>query len=163
MNITEISDNSWSGILKVQNEAYTEVAPEDISVLKSKWLTSPDTCFTYNSDNNEVVGYLIAHSWNSEEPPKLYEELPTNTVGPILYIHDLAISTESKNLGVAKQLINKLFKTIQNKGYEKILLVAVQNSGSYWAGFGFKQIYNAPICASYGSAATVMYRALPVG
>ena len=38
---------------------YYEIMPE-ISVLKSKWLLSPNTCFVYK-ENNKVLAYFLAH------------------------------------------------------------------------------------------------------
>ena len=47
MSINLITDNSWSDILKIQEEAYLEIEPEDVDILKSKWLLSPNTCAVF--------------------------------------------------------------------------------------------------------------------
>ena len=158
MFITEISEDSWNGILRVQEEAYTDVPPEEVNVLKSKWKASPETCFKFQSENKKIVGYLLAHSWNSDEPPKLFEELPKDSFGTILYLHDLAVSSRVRGMGVGKQLLKKLLDTAKKKRFERILLVAVQNSEGYWSSLGFSEIPNIPVCSSYGSKAKLMYR-----
>jgi len=156
MFISKISDNSWHGILKVQEEAYTGIPPEELNVLKSKWKASPETCFVFKSINEEIIGYLLSHSWNSNVPPKLFEELPTKTTGDILYLHDLAVSNTARGLGVGKQLSNKLLEIAKLHKFKRVLLVAVQESGSYWFNLGFREIHNVPICPSYGTSAKLM-------
>jgi len=156
MFINEISEKSWNGILKVQEEAYTGIEPEGINVLKSKWKASPKTCFLLQTADEEIFGYLLAHSWNSNVPPKLFEELPHKTTGDILYLHDLAVINKARGLGVGKLLANKLLETATLQKFKRVLLVAVQESGSYWLNLGFREIHNVPICSSYGTGAKLM-------
>ena len=154
MSINLITENSWIDILKIQEEAYVEIEPEDVNVLKSKWLSSPKTCAVYKVDNN-ISGYLLAHPWPSEIPPKLHEECPI-TASLNLYLHDLALARESRGKGVAKKLVKNLIDIAKAQGFNKILLVAVQNSGGFWSNFGFLNIPNAVICPSYGHNAKLM-------
>jgi len=151
-----MSDNSWHGILKVQEEAYTGIPPEELNVLKSKWKASPETCFVFKSTDEEIMGYLLSHSWNSNVPPKLFEEIPPKITGDILYLHDLAVLNKARGLGVGKQLSNKLIETAKRLKFKRILLVAVQESGRYWSNLGFREIHNVPICTSYGTSAKLM-------
>jgi len=160
MTITEISETSWDAILRIQEEAYTGIPPEEVDVLKSKWHNSPDSCFVFLAEDEKILAYLLAHSWGSLVPPKLFEPVPTDSAGKILYLHDLAVSKDARGLGLGKQLANKLIDSAKNKQYEKVLLVAVQGSGKFWASLGFKQILDVPVCASYGADAKLMSLAL---
>ena len=63
MSISLITDSFWADILKIQAEAYVDIEPEDLDVLKSKWLSSPKTCAVYMENNNAVSAYLLAHPW----------------------------------------------------------------------------------------------------
>ncbi|OUR63081.1 hypothetical protein A9Q74_02415 [Colwellia sp. 39_35_sub15_T18] len=155
MSISQITENSWQGILQVQEEAYTELPPEDVNVLKSKWLSSPNTCAVYVNHENVVIAYLLAHPWASEIPPKLHEKSAI-TASLNLYLHDLALAHEARGKGIAKQLVANLITNAKAQGFAKILLVAVQNSSEFWAKFGFLAIPNAEICPSYGDNATLM-------
>ncbi len=155
MSISLITENSWHGILKVQEEAYTELPPEEVNVLKSKWLSSPKTCAVYLNYENAVIAYLLAHPWASETPPKLHENSPI-TASVNLYLHDLALAHEARGQGIAKKLVLNLIENAKAQGFAKILLVAVQNSNEFWAKFGFLEIANAVICPSYGDNAEVM-------
>ncbi|MBL4800073.1 MAG: GNAT family N-acetyltransferase [Oleispira sp.] len=156
MTITKISETSWDAILHIQEEAYTGVAPEDVDVLKGKWEISPESCFVYTVVNEPVLAYLLAHSWNSLEPPKLFEQVPENSVGDILYLHDLAVSNRARGMGVGKQLAKKLIEVAKVHQYSKVLLVAIQDSSRFWASLGFREISSVPVCSSYGDDAKLM-------
>jgi len=156
VSIVQISEKSWDRILKIQEEAYTELPPEDVSILKSKWLASPDTCSIYSSNENKILAYLLSHPWGSDSPPKLNEEAPVNNETSNLYLHDLALSNEARGRGIARALVENLINNAKTQGFTKILLVAVQGSSSFWAKYGFMVIVNAAICPSYGSAAKLM-------
>ena len=154
MSIHLITENSWIDILKIQEEAYVEIEPEDVNVLKSKWLSSPKTCAVYKEGSN-TSAYLLAHPWPSETPPKLHEECPI-TASLNLYLHDLALARESRGKGVAKKLVENLIDIAKAQGFNKILLVAVQNSGGFWSKFGFLSMPSSEICPSYGENAQLM-------
>lgn len=158
MRTTEISENSWDEVLRIQEEAYTGVPPESIDVLKSKWVISPESCFVVRAENEpeNILAYLLAHAWNSLEPPKLFEQVPENSTGEILYLHDLAVANKARGMGVGKQLAKKLLETAKERGYEKVLLVAVQNSSRFWASLGFREVLHVSVCPSYGSDAQLM-------
>jgi len=155
MSISLISENSWDGILKIQEEAYTELPPEDVNILKSKWLSSPKTCAVYLNHENQILAYLLAHPWASQTPPKLHEKSPV-TNSSNLYLHDLALAHEARGKGIAKKLVENLIDNAKVQVFAKILLVAVQNSEQFWAKFGFLDIPNAVICPSYGDSAKLM-------
>ncbi|MEH6347290.1 MAG: GNAT family N-acetyltransferase [Bermanella sp.] len=155
MSISKISETSWNEIMEIQEQAYTELPPEDIDILKSKWLSSPNTCAIYENSTNKILAYLLAHPWASETPPKLYETAPI-TLGPNLYLHDLALAHEARGKGIAKILVEHLIESAKNENLVKILLVAVQGSAEFWARFGFLEIPNREICPSYGDDAKLM-------
>ena len=74
MPIRAITDGMWGSILELEAAAYAGIEPESLETLKSKWVASPELCFVYELEG-QVVAYLLAHSWNSMEPPKLFEPL----------------------------------------------------------------------------------------
>jgi len=155
MSINLISENSWNSILKIQEEAYTDILPEDLNVLKSKWISSPNTCAVYLNSDNKILAYLLAHPWANEVPPKLHEKTQiTNSIN--LYLHDLALAQEARGKGIAKNLVTNLIDKAKSQGFAKIFLVAVQGSDMFWSKFGFIVIPNALICPSYGNYSKLM-------
>ena len=106
-------------------------------------------------ENNHISAYLLAHPWSSEIPPKLHEECPI-TASLNLFLHDLALTRDSRGKGIAKKLVNNLIDIGKAQRFDKILLVAVQNSSVFWSKFGFLNIPKAVICPSYGHNAKLM-------
>jgi predicted N-acetyltransferase YhbS len=155
MSISPINENSWDDIVKIQEEAYTDIAPEDIKVLKSIWYSSPQTCAVFTDHNGKVLAYLLAHPWASKIPPKLNEKIPV-TYSSTLFIHDLALAIEGRGKNIGKELVRNLIENAKAQSCVKILLVAVQNSTGFWAKFGFLNIHSEEICSSYGEKSQLM-------
>lgn len=156
MSIQQITESIWPDILELQSGAYLSVDPENLDVLQSKWLRSPETCFVYQG-LQQILGYLLAHSWNSDSPPKLFNVLPENTDGQILFVHDLAISEQAKGQGIGQSMVDHLVAKAKLQGYGQIRLVAVQNSSVFWLKQGFQPL-DQKVCDSYGEGALMMVR-----
>lgn len=154
MPINLITDNAWGYISNIQNEAYVEITPEDIHVLKSKWQASPKTCAVY-VEGGKVLAYLLAHPWQNKLPPKL-NEVCVITESTNLYLHDLALSSEAMGKGIAKKLVTNLINIARTEGFNKIFLVAIQQSSLFWERFGFLTETEAVISKSYGDNAKLM-------
>src|SRR5690554_1432015 len=107
MRISSISESHWSDILNLQSEAYYDVESESLDVLKAKWLQSHEHCFICQ-DGQQMLGYLLAHSWNSEEPPALYDVLPGKSEGSILFLHDLRSEEHTSELQSRPHLVCRL-------------------------------------------------------
>ena len=162
MKIQEIEESHWSDILKIQDEAYHEIGPEELDVLKSKQSASPETCIVCVSDQDDVFGYLLAHPWNGSEPPKLFEPLPGFVNSNSLFLHDMAVSSRSKGQGIGRSMMTELMKISAVKGMERITLVAVQGADSFWSLLGFKEIPEVNLSPSYGENAILMEKVLAV-
>lgn len=157
MSIKLVDESMWPGILRVQSEVYLQVAPESIDVLRSKWNQSPESCFVYQEDNN-ILGYLLAHIWNEDTPPKLFQPLPEQSrkSGSVLFLHDLAVSTQASGKGIGSKMVNNLFNVAIRQNFTQIRLVAVQDSFSFWSKMGFTETANHRVCSSYGNGARLM-------
>ncbi|NRA22688.1 MAG: GNAT family N-acetyltransferase [Oceanospirillaceae bacterium] len=155
MSISLIIESSWDDIVKIQEEAYTDISKEEVSVLKSKWYSSPQTCAVYSDHEGRVLAYLLAHPWSSEMPPKLNEKVSV-IHSSTLFIHDLALAVEARGKNIGRELVENLIDNARAQGVVKILLVAVQNSTRFWAKFGFLTTPSKEICLSYGENAQLM-------
>ncbi|ATC97225.1 hypothetical protein PTUN_b0904 [Pseudoalteromonas tunicata] len=102
---------------------------------------------------------MLAHSWNKEQPPKLFNALPKNTEGDILFLHDLAIASSSFCQGIGSKLMKHLVGIATGLGFKEIRLVSVQNSEMFWQRQGFKPLPEK-VCKSYGADAQLMWRKL---
>lgn len=160
MIIKEIEEIHWNKILEIQEESYQEIGTEELEVLKSKSEASPDTCFVCLSNTEEVFGYLLAHPWSGISPPKLFESLSNIENCEYLYLHDMAISPQSKGKGIGRAAAIKLFEVAQNKEINRVSLVAVQGSESFWSRIGFQEVTGVNVCSSYGEKAVLMEKIL---
>lgn len=159
MTVSNISEHDWNGIFEVQNQAYFAIEPESASVLRSKWLASPKTCFVSLSDQGRVEAYLLAHPWNEARPPKLAEVI-SPCDGSRLYLHDLAVHPQYTGRGLGHQLVSALLKQANLLGFKEIFLVSIQNSAPFWASFGFQVDPTASVSSSYGDQAVLMKKSL---
>lgn len=155
MTISSITEESWKEIADIQQEVYGSRFHEDLQVLKSKWIVSPETCLIYKSDVS-VDAYLLAHAWNCDIPPKLFQPLPTDTKGDILFLHDLAVSNRVRGKRVGVLLINHLMGVARVCGYKRVLLVSVQDSVLFWMKSGFNLVARTSVSSEYGEGAKLM-------
>ncbi|MGO2236731.1 MAG: GNAT family N-acetyltransferase [Marinomonas sp.] len=170
MPIQPITQTMWAEILTIQAEVYSEIEPESLEVLQSKWQQSPSCCFVYLAEaelaeqsrleEQNVLGYLLAHAWHSETPPKLYQLLPEESHGSTLFLHDLAISKYAAGRGIGTQMVQHLLDSVASSGFEKALLVSVQDSVPFWQKHGFVEVTNQQASESYGEDAKVMKKVL---
>lgn len=145
--------------MTVQADAYDSIIPESLATLRSKWAHSPRTCFAFE-DSQEITAYLLAHAWDSLEPPKLYKPLPTSTGGNILFLHDLAIMKKHVGKGIGKKMGEHLLTQALASDFTKIVLVSVQQSSAFWSKFGFTSQEQSLSNENYGAGAIVMIKTL---
>lgn len=162
MLIREIEETHWNSILEIQDKSYPEIGIEELDVLKSKNDASHHTCFVCLSNNGTVLGYLLAHPWSGISPPKLFVPLPNIENCQYLYLHDMAISPQSKGQGIGQALALRLFEVAQKKGINRIRLVAIQGAETFWSLIGFQEINGVNVCSSYGPKALLMEKVLGI-
>ncbi|MEZ9197537.1 GNAT family N-acetyltransferase [Shewanella sp. 10N.286.54.B9] len=138
MKLRSIEASDWPSILEIQLECYPQIEPESLAVLQSKWLASPQSCFSLEL-NQQVVGYCLAHPWIINNPPTLEQELGSITASDTLYLHDIALSAKAQGKGAGRLILDRLkLFAVQDK-YNSISLVAVQGADRYWQQQGFSE------------------------
>lgn len=136
MKLRQIETSDWPSILKIQLECYPQIEPESLAVLQSKWLASPQSCFSLEL-NQQVVGYCLAHPWIINNPPTLEQELDSITASDTLYLHDIALSAKAQGKGAGRLVLDRLKQFAVQDKYSSISLVAVQGADRYWQQQGF--------------------------
>ncbi|ARU58794.1 N-acetyltransferase GCN5 [Oleiphilus messinensis] len=157
MTITSIDEGDWTAILKLEADAYSEIEPESLETLRSRWLVSPEYCFVYRT-GGDVAAYLLAHPWHSLHPPTLFKPLALDTHGDMLFIHDLVVAREHAGNGIGRLMIRHLLCETCLEDFSKITLVAVQSSAAFWAKFEFETLENMPLSDTYGERPKFMQR-----
>lgn len=136
MKLRNIKSADWPTILEIQLECYPHIEPESLTVLQSKWLASPLSCFSLEL-NHQVVGYCLAHPWLTNNPPSLAQQITAVKAANTLYLHDIALSAKAQGKGAGRLILNKLKLFAQQHHYSTISLVAVLGADSYWCKQGF--------------------------
>ncbi|OWY40718.1 GNAT family N-acetyltransferase [Xenophilus sp. AP218F] len=144
-------------VLKVQQRCYPPHLLESPEALASRQQLSPDTCWVAAS-SGKLLGYLFAHPWRGETPPKLNVELrqlPADA--DTLFIHDLALHPDARGHGVAPRLVEQALRQARQRGLRYTRLVAVEGAAPYWQRFGYRS-YRIPGygLGAYGDSAVSM-------
>lgn len=135
-SIREIQDEDWAFVDRIQREAFTAEALEDIETIKSLGRLSPETCLM--AELQEPVGYLIAHPWVAEDLPPLnthMREIPDGA--STFFLHDLALSPKARGQGVAPGLVAEGLARARRLGLRDASLLSIQNSRGFWEKMGF--------------------------
>jgi ribosomal protein S18 acetylase RimI-like enzyme len=156
MIIREILEKDWHTIMQIQVESYFVIEPEPLSVLKSKWILSPETCLV-SEENQNIIGYCLAHPWEDNSAPALNLEVKRISADASgIFIHDLAVAPNSRRCGVGKEIYFCLLSyALQNK-FKYLSLVAIQNTQYFWERFGFKSTKIEKPLLSYGANSMYM-------
>ncbi|OGS36434.1 MAG: hypothetical protein A2293_06555 [Elusimicrobia bacterium RIFOXYB2_FULL_49_7] len=89
-------------------------------------------------DGDQLCGYIFSHPWHYGKTVPLNTEsyvIPTDA--DCLYIHDLAVDPNHRERKIGRILLNDLFNTAAQRGWQKYALVAVQGSEPFWSRWGF--------------------------
>lgn len=155
MLLRAITPQDWDAILQIQEECYSQLEPEPLHVLQSKWQMSPQSCFVFEV-NKSVVGYCLAHPWTTNKPPALYEAITHIPKADTLYLHDIAISIKAQGLGAGAKALTRLKLLADRYNLNSLSLVAVQGADSYWRKMGFKPQVSDKCLGSYTHDAMYM-------
>ena len=152
----KIAPADWSYIDRIQRQAYPPELQEQLSVLQRKAQLSPDTCFVYLDEAEQVSGYCLLHPCQ----PGIVPELDAHTDDSLLaqnhfFLHDMALARAAQGQGVAKAFVEYVVAAVTEKQAQSIALVAVQGSVPFWSKLGFNRVENSK-ALSYGSQARYM-------
>ena len=133
---------------------------EAVEVYAERLALYPMGCFVFEADG--AAGYLIAHPWRGDTPPKLGAMLRTIPAdADTFYLHDIALLPETRGTGAGRAAVELAIATARAAGFDDVTLMAVGGAGSFWAAHGFGIVGAAPeILASYGPEARLMRRRL---
>ncbi len=160
--IRRIAAGDWPDITVLERGAYRRLGlSEGRAALEAKVSASPTTCFALDL-TGRLAGYLLALPY----PESAYPDLRGAEAGPALpsrnlHLHDIVVAEDLRHQGLARLLLTHLTATARHQGYERISLVAVGGSETFWSARGFTAGPVTP--AGYGPTAVYMSRAVPAG
>jgi GNAT superfamily N-acetyltransferase len=56
----------------------------------------------------------------------------------MLYLHDLALTSNARGLGLPSRLLSCAFDHARSRALDTMALIAVQGTERFWAGYGFE-------------------------
>lgn len=134
--------------------------PERAEVLADKLRLFPNGCFVLEADGR-IAGYCFSHPWTDGPPPPLDTLMTALPPGLSAYfVHDLTVEEAVRGAGMGRALVPALFETAQAAGFDRLVLVAVNNRGPFWEAAGFSvtpdEALQQAARAKYGAGAVHM-------
>jgi GNAT superfamily N-acetyltransferase len=132
---------------------------EPVAVYAERLALYPSGCRVLERDG-EVAGYVIAHPWHRDVPPKLGAMLggiPADA--DAYYLHDIALLPDARGSGVGKAALDFARAQARALGLSDIALMAVGGADRFWAARGFAYVPR-DVDPSYGADAYLMLGAV---
>lgn len=147
--------------LAIQSQVYPAFLVESAASFSSRLDATMPYCLVA-SLNGQLVGYMLAHGWQRHAPPPLGTPLDEISSADILFIHDLAVGTAGRGLGIGRRLVESAYDLAVHDGLRSAELVAVEGAADFWQAMGFTALDATPEIAAklagYGRGAMWMGR-----
>lgn len=152
--------------LALQRETYPAFLQEGEQAFASRLDVRPGYCLAATRDDR-LIGYLLAHGWESGAPAAVDTILPSTTSGDALFIHDLSVSAAGHGAGLGRRLVSRALALAARDGLASAELIAVEGAAGYWRKLGFEESEVSPALAvkvaGYGDDARWMTCPIPPG
>jgi GNAT superfamily N-acetyltransferase len=164
--VRRLEREDLTAALTLQAENYPPFLVEAEPAFASRLDVTACYCLAATLDG-VLAGYLLAHGWPGRSPPALGAILPRNAPSEVLFVHDLAVSTARRGLGIGRRLVARAFELAAGDGLGTAELIAVEGAAAYWRTLGFSEAPVFPALsaklAAYGAAARWMTRGIGPG
>ncbi|MGA4838233.1 GNAT family N-acetyltransferase [Streptomyces sp. G45] len=161
LHIRPVTDHDWDGIAALEAGVYTPLGlSEGRAALESRARVSPSTCFVLTS-GHRTAGYVLTLPYPAFQSPDLERAERSAFASANLHLHDLVVAEDFRGRGLARRLLRHLTATARAQRYERISLVAVAGSETFWSARGFTAHREVPLPASYGADAVYMSAPVP--
>ena len=152
------------GLLAVQHACYGEGFIEGAEVFARR-LANPAQCSLVLKDGGRVCAYLAAYDSLLGKVTPLHGDFETAPQPDTLYLHDMAVLPPLAGRGLARALLDPLWRQAQARGLRQSALVSVQGSQGFWErhGYAAQPLHDAAQrqrLAAYGVGAVYMVRGL---
>lgn len=156
VRIRAVTEGDWPRIAALEAEAY---APASLSegdrALRSRGRASPGTCFVLET-GDRVAGYVLALPYPRFRYPDLTRPEERTFDSRNLHLHDLVIADDLRGRGLGSRLLRHLTAVAGRSSYERISLIAVGGTESFWVRHGYRPDPGAELPGSYGDGAVYM-------
>jgi ribosomal protein S18 acetylase RimI-like enzyme len=158
IHIREIANGDWDSIVALEAGAYSaDALSESREALESRARVSPGTCRVLAA-GQRIAGYLLALPYPMFRYPELAMPEQTRIDSANLHLHDLVVAECFRGRGLARRLLGDLTAIAGSRRYERISLIAVSGSHSFWSANGYEAHPEVSVALCYGVDAVYMSR-----
>jgi ribosomal protein S18 acetylase RimI-like enzyme len=160
IRIRHISESDWDGIAALEASTYSGCGlSEGRAALESRAGASPGTCFVLEA-GRRIAGYVLSMPYPAFRYPDLTRTEQRTFRSPNLHLHDLVIAGDLRGRGLGRDLLHHLTATARSSTFERISLVAVGGSDTFWFANGYREHPEITLPDSYGANALYMSKAI---
>ena len=125
-----------SGLIAVQRACYGDALVEGADVFARR-IASAANCSLVLEQGGQVCAYLAAYRSQREKVTPLHGDFEAVAAADTLYLHDMAVLPAWAGQGLARALMERLWRIARAEGLHYSALVSVQGSEAYWARQGY--------------------------
>lgn len=136
-----ITKADLAAIVRLQDSCYSDALYESPALVEQRLAAAANSCWLAENADGELLAYLFSYpSADGYVTPLAHAFRPVYHA-QLLYLHDMAVSTKARGLGLASQLLATAKQHALSLGLNKLALVAVQGSMPYWQRQGFMIVH----------------------
>ena len=155
-----VVDGDWNDIVALEAGAYRDSGlSEEPAALRSRARASPATCFVLDVAHR-TVGYVLSLPYPLFRYPDLTRPEGSTFGSRNLHLHDFVIADGFRRGGLGSHLLRHLTTSAEALGHERISLVAVAGSDTFWSARGYHAHSDVALPSSYGANAVYMSRTI---
>lgn len=165
IKIESMKKSDLEEVIEVQKKSFSLDLREELAVFIDRFNKFGESFLVAKKDER-IVGYAICFPWKLGEIPENNRVFPAELPIPdSFYLHDICLLEETRGLGIAGKILEKIYEKAKASGYSEVSLVSVEQSGNYWDRNGFELVnvgekLKEKLVKSYGIKARLMNKKL---
>ncbi|MER6214320.1 GNAT family N-acetyltransferase [Streptomyces sp. NPDC001674] len=158
--VRQLRPDDLDAVAALEEEAHAPHGlAEGPAALLARSAASPSTCFVVEGGGHpggHPAAYLLALPYPFGQSPHLGRTERYVHHSRNLHLHDLVVAARFRGRGLARALLQRLEESARAKGCERISLVAVAGSETFWTARGYVPHREIPLHEDYGAHAVYM-------
>jgi len=138
IEVRPLNEHEVARVVEIQRDAYADHLQEGDSAFHAKREMYPNG-FVGAFVNGELAGYSISFPWFQDTAVSLHaSNTSPDKAFDCYYMHDVAVLSQFRGLGIADKLVNRCLTTARSLGLRTVRMVTVQGGENIWSRYGFE-------------------------